>query len=196
MIVVSSHSTPVIDGGAPELINIRLTGRVTASVTVSNQDPISVLLKESPQKSYKLVYNGTILNPSLSFSFYGITQRDLIYVISPQTKEVVKTPPVSQIPDLTKHIREHFDRNWAHRTNDTEATFQRFKDSVDKVTCMENARLVDIKRSKMEANPSQYRKVCQRFEKMVEREASTKIQTQQTSDSVKTAEVKLPFMEW
>ena len=131
---------------------------------ISRLDSISVLTDITKQEGSRFVYNGMILNPSLTFAFYGITEKDIIYVLPPEPKEVQKIPEKAKLPDMTKQLRDHFNKHWAHRTADPEEAFQRFKDTADPKTARENARIMDLQRSKMEANPAQYRKMCLKFQ--------------------------------
>ena len=165
-------------------MEVRLTGKVSKTVRVSNYDQISTLLKELPKKNARLVYNGMVLNPSLTFSFYGISQKDLIFVISAQTKETFDSTATHDIPDITKQLREHFNKNWANSVSDPDAAFQRFNDSANPVTSMENARIMDLRKSKMEASPLQYRKLCQRFKKMEASQTQQRAADRPTSTSL------------
>ena len=142
-----------------DTIKIQISGSTEITAEISSTDTINVLLDHIDQKDSRFIYNGMVLNPSLTFNFYGITDKDTVYVLPSETYKPQNIPENHPAPDLTKQLQAHFNKYWAHRTADPEA-FQRFKDTADPRTAHENARLVDIQRSKMESNPRQYRAMC------------------------------------
>ncbi|EAY05662.1 hypothetical protein TVAG_216380 [Trichomonas vaginalis G3] len=161
--VIDSHSEgdPIPSDGP---ITIRISGRAKLTTKISPFDAIESLDDLTENKGYRFVYNGAILLPTLSFSFYKIKENDIIYAVSPKVPE---TPIVAQerkIPDMTKQLREYFDRNWAHRVADPEEAFKRFQDTADPRVKYENARINDIIRDKQESSAAGFRKVCSRFE--------------------------------
>ena len=146
-------------------ITINLSNNNQQQITeISRMDSISVLSDIIKQEGSRFVYNGMILNPSLTFAFYGINEKDVIFVLPPEPKEIQKMPEKPQIPDMTNQLRDHFNKHWAHRTADPEEAFERFKNTADPKTARENARIIDLQRSKIEANPAQYRKMCTKFQ--------------------------------
>ena len=171
---------------------IRLAGRFSAQTTISLDDPISILNKITEKSDFRYVYNGMVLNSSLSFSFYGISERDIIYVIAPEEKTCKVSIATQTVPDITQQLRSHFDKHWAQHLSDPETAFQRFQDAANPITARENARLNDLQRAKAESTPVGYRKICAKFRRAQEarmlknelkaRQASTNPPSSNTSD--------------
>ena len=144
-------------------INIRIAGNISQEKIISIQDEISILKDISKNEDCRFVYNGMILNPALSFAFYGIKENDTIFIVTPENQNKLVSVGTQAVPDLTAQLRSHFDKHWAHKLSDPEAAFQKFMDATDPITARENARLMDLHRNKVESSTVGYRKLCTKF---------------------------------
>lgn len=161
--VIDSHSEGDPSSVATPL-TIRISGRAKLTTTIDPTNMIQCLDELTDNKGYKFVYNGAILSPTLSFSFYNIKDNDLIFAVSPKMPDVTSITPERKVPDMTKQLREYFDKNWAHRVADPDESFKRFQEAADPRTTRENARINDLIRDKQESTPVGYRKICSRLE--------------------------------
>ena len=147
----------------PSTVRIHLSGNVSTEKTISTNDEISTLMEFANNGDSRFVYNGMILNPALSFAFYGITENDTIYVVTPENHHKLVSVGTQAVPDMTAQLRSHFDKHWGHRLSDPDTAFQKFKDAYDPITARENARLIDLHRTKIESSTIGYRRLCSKF---------------------------------
>ena len=111
------------------------------------------------------MYQDRVLCPAMSFSFYQFVDGDVISII-PKEQEVGSLPSLFTSGSRTNYstkLRERFNLKFAQKFSDPESVFEQIQNATDPNTSNESARLSDLTRIHIEANPHTYRKVCNRF---------------------------------
>lgn len=136
------------------------------------------------QSNFKIIFEGRVLSPALSFSFQGVKDGSELFVIhsnqNSSTSNIRRSDKFltpNQIitkrfltngkrENIMNHLHQRFDKQWGNKFHDSDSVFEQIKDSIDPTTAGESARLSDIKRLRAEENNNTYQKVCQRFQKI------------------------------
>lgn len=136
--------------------------------------------------NFKLIYNGNVLSPALSFAFQGvkngseltmiIQNDDFAFKSSISTSKIFNCNQFIKNSFLVKNRRENaitnlrnrFDKNWGKMFRDSDFVFEQIRDSIDPTTSGESARISDIKRLRAEENNIIFQKVCRRFQRIEE----------------------------
>jgi len=141
-----------------DFITIHVVGDHNCQLSVRRFDQI-LSLKEYGIKGTRFVMNGILLNPSLSFGFYEIAEQATIHVIGDRLLSKM------EIKDQDKKWRV---KDRLIKEENRLLLLQKYQmnsnDSLsDPLREPEVARLNDVFRGRLEANPSVFRKICTRF---------------------------------
>ena len=130
-----------------ETIEITINAENPKKIKVDSMEQISILDKYSYSTKYSIIYNGMILNPSLSFAFYGIRNGDNIYIVKRKEKAIRKKD------DSTSYLSEYHLRELIRQVNSANYPEQ---ESLHH----EAVRLVDLSFNKLMYRPTSYRRMC------------------------------------
>lgn len=185
------------------VIDINLTGNdsylvpddslSTTTITVKITDPVSSIFDAigSPNRQDKIVFNGQILCPALSFAFYNIHNNDTISLISPQMptsisagnlsgnvplKDSSSNRPVliaAPLPLPITHKRTLFHSNSSNFFKSISP-----KNNREQSRAAETARLTDIYKTRIESNSKSFRKLCTKFNDLNETLSTNKVLSQ------------------
>lgn len=144
-------------------IKLHVKGVIDQEIVVPITDQICTLQQYIHNDDYRVVYNGMVLNTSLSFMFYEIANDDTIYVIhnceiSRKAKRKIRADSAS----INMKIANMMKQKCAILFNDE-------KSPNDNIS-LESSRLLDLSFNKIAYRPSSYRRVCrvikQKFENL------------------------------
>ena len=186
-------------------ISINLTGNnsclvpddslSTMSIHVKITDPVSSILNiiGSLNRQEKIVFNGQILCPALSFAFYNIHNNDTITIISPQMPTstsynelssnvrlkdfssnrpcIVATPlpiPISRKRTLIHSNSSNFFKSMSSSEDVKNILFEKCQSGrnsqlIRESRAKEAARLTDVYKNRVESNSKSFRKLCTKF---------------------------------
>lgn len=139
-----------------EPITVHLVGCEEKKVQVYQNDPINKIYDLINNKKSLVIFNGGVLNSSLSFAFYGIGDGDSLAIIDQQTKSL----GTNDDPDIFFTMK-YFDmlrqmRNMNQQYSNDEINGQ-----------FEASRLLDLSFNKLMYRPSSFRRVCKMISKRI-----------------------------
>ena len=137
-----------------EEIEVALCGKINKKIKVNTFDTISKLTENMNDSKNSIIYNGMVLNPSLSFGFYGITNGDLLHIIERRNRQIGKR-------DDTDFGFDEMEYRFLLRHVKSSGSFRETDPSVRN----EAVRLVDLSFNKLVYRPTSYRRMCNIFNK-------------------------------
>ncbi|OHS95609.1 hypothetical protein TRFO_38270 [Tritrichomonas foetus] len=175
------------------MYHINIAGIIDDSLFVSPFDSLQNALNRLGLSHCYVVYNGSLLSTALSFSFYNIKGNDTIYLVDNknvrptipssykntrslcndnkssygrafQRRSCEKPRPLHQ--GMVNKLRKAFNEKYGNRLRDPDTAFNMMKCSVDPTSAREAARVNDLFRQRIETNPSSFRKISAKFEKL------------------------------
>ena len=140
-------------------ITINLKGSLNETLQLPRFDQILVIFQGLPSHRYKIIYNGIVLNDTLSFSFYGISDNSTFFIVE-EPSYLKKTNELAKKEAKSRYRQE--------KEEDRIRLFRKYslglkEQNSDPLREPEVARLNDLFRGRLESNPSIYRKICSRF---------------------------------
>ena len=143
-------------------------------LTVKLSDAVSIVFTMLNIPPTRVVYNGNVLCPAMTFAFYNIESGASLFV-SPAPPRPMRrsnsqnrfSQAMSAAEQKTLQARKFFEEKCAGRVNDPEAVLQRFHDAVNPMTSGEHARLTDLYKNRIETNTKAFRKLCTKFHSLV-----------------------------
>ena len=137
-------------------IELSVTGKINKKIKVNKMDQISILTENMKDSKNSIIYNGMILNPSLSFGFYGISNGDHIHILERKNK------PFNKKDDLDFGFDEIEYRFLLRQVKGSNS----FRET-DPTVRNEAVRLVDLSFNKLVYRPTSYRRMCNIFKKTI-----------------------------
>lgn len=170
------------------MIRITLVGATVESVTVRKTDAVGSVFDILSQPRSRIIFNGTVLCPALSFGFYGIADGDSLVVV-PSREETLQRHQSNQNllqtnSELARareaQVKHYFDEHCAGRVRDPEVMLQRFQNAFNPTTSLEQARVTDIYRARIETNTRAFRKLCTKFHALESMETEKVVKVHRT----------------
>lgn len=170
------------------MIRITLVGATVESVTVGRTDAVGSVFDILQQPTSRIIFNGTVLCPALSFGFYGIGDGDSLVVV-PSREEALQRHQSKQ--DLLRtnselartrevQVKRYFDEHCAGRVHDPEVMLERFQNALNPTTSLEQARVTDMYRARIETNIRAFRKLCTKFHALESMETERVVKVHRT----------------
>lgn len=132
-------------------------------------DSLMVIQEKFGLNQMRFVANGRLLLNSASLKFNGIQNGDTIIALPPKQKQEEYLKPENK-RSIHKdkcvsadHLKEIFDRKWAHKVADPDAVRDQVLARTNPSTARECARLSDLFKIRVESNMSVYRKICLQY---------------------------------
>ena len=182
------------------MAHIHIKGATESTIVVNLTDTVSSILSIIGESNAHIIYDGQPLSPAFSLMFYGIGEGSEVTVISPDPKQIdsntlyrnssysnIPHPPCNRGSSLllshrcnmsssrllsneSKRVKRFFVEKCMGKVRDPDAVYQRFQDAMNPITAMESARITDVYRSRIEANPNSFRRLCKKYRTLVDHE--------------------------
>lgn len=147
-------------------------------VTVKLSDSVSTVFRLLNIPPARILYNGNVLCPAMTFAYYGIENGASLVVIQAPPPQMRRSnshnrfnQELTAAQQKTLQVRRFFEERCVGRVNDPDSILQRFHDAVNPMTSGEHARLTDLYKNRIETNTKAFRKLCAKFHSLVQFES-------------------------
>lgn len=167
-------------------------------MTVNKFDSLFVVRGAAKCGCARILWNGTVVSPALSFDFYAIKSGDQIVVEEPRVLPERGCGSVDRahVNELRcSQLRDQFYRKLANSVKDPEAVLDRIQWMANSMTSMEVARMSDLVHMNAESTPAIYRKTCSRLMNPARRTAERHFPTVVPAKAEEPATEPLPVEE-
>ncbi|OHT02195.1 hypothetical protein TRFO_30753 [Tritrichomonas foetus] len=150
------------------MIRVKVSGITDMTIYVSRLDSLQSALNRMGLSNCQVVFNGSLLAPAFSFSFYGINDDDTIIVIDTKRNIQKEPPPAPKLTDNKPADGEkpskHVSRMDSEYSGIKKSSWIKKLEKVRKIDDLrEVAKINDIFRQRVEANPNSFRKICSKM---------------------------------